>query len=93
MASRIGGVTHADVQATGMDHSSATRTLVVGLDGFVVLAATGYERELVLLVETVADRAFCRECGVRAGSKGRARTLVREVPMGDRPVVLVWPEI
>ncbi|MDP8929240.1 MAG: transposase family protein, partial [Actinomycetota bacterium] len=81
---------HTDPEATGMDEVTGTRTVLLGLDGFVLLAATEHEGELVLLVETVADRAFCRECGARAASKGRARTLVRDVPMGDRPVVLVW---
>ncbi len=73
-----------------MGDISATRTLLLGLDGFVLVAATEHGHELVLLVETTADRDFCRECGVQAGSKGRVRTLVRDVPMGERPVVLPW---
>ncbi len=73
-----------------MVHATDTATLVLGLDGFVVLAATEHEGELVLLVETTADRDWCRTCGVRAASKGRARVAVRDVPVGDRPVMLVW---
>lgn len=80
----------ADPEARGMDDGTDARTLLLGLDGFVLLAATEHDHELVLLVETTADRVFCRECGVQAAAKGRARTLVRDVPHGDRPVVLVW---
>ncbi len=73
-----------------MGDATKTRTLLLGIDGFRLLAATEHGHELVLGVETTAAREWCRTCGVRASSKGRARTLVRDVPMGDRPVVLVW---
>ncbi len=73
-----------------MKHGTETPTILLGLNGFVLLHAIADEHELVVLVETSADRAFCRDCGVQAVSKGRARTLVRDVPIGDRPVVLSW---
>jgi transposase len=73
-----------------VDHVTALPCLLLGLDGFRLLAATRHGHELVLLVEATTDRAFCRACGVRAGSKGRARTTVRDVPIGGRPTVLVW---
>jgi transposase len=73
-----------------VDHVTALPRLLLGLDGFRLLAATEHGHELVLLVETTTDRDFCRACGVRAGSKGRARTPVRDVPIAGRPTVLVW---
>ncbi len=73
-----------------MDHVTALPCLVLGLDGFRLLAATEHRHELMLLVETTTDRDFCRTRGVRAGSKGRARTIVRDVPIAGRPTVLVW---
>ncbi len=71
-----------------MDQGSDTRALFLGLDGS--LAATNDRHELLVLVQTTADRAFCRECGVRAVSKGRVPVVVRDVPIGDRPVKLRW---
>ncbi len=65
-------------------------SLFLGLADFVVLAADEDDGELFVLVESTADRAFCRACGVRAVSKGRARVQVRDVPAGGRPVRLVW---
>jgi hypothetical protein len=73
-----------------VDNVTALPCLLLGLDGFRLLAATEHGHELVLLVETTNDRDFCRTCGVRAGSKGRARTTVRDVPSGGRPTALVW---
>jgi transposase len=82
--------TPTNLEATGMVNATDTPTVLLGLDGFVLLAATDHDHELVLLVETIADRDWCRTCGTRAGSKGRARVTVRDVPVGDRPVMLVW---
>jgi hypothetical protein len=42
-------------------------------------------------VETLEDRAWCETCGVRATGHGRRRVVVRDLPLADRPVVLVWP--
>ena len=41
-------------------------------------------------METTEDRAWCPTCGVRAVGHGRRRVVVRDLPMADRPVVLVW---
>lgn len=73
-----------------MNEGSDTRVLFLGLDGFEVLAATNDGAELLVLIQTTADRAFCRTCGVQAAAKGRARVIVRDVPIGDRPVRLSW---
>jgi transposase len=70
------------------DGSSA----LLGLDGFVVRARlldkdTG---EWWLAVETTEIRAWCPSCGIRAVGHGRRQVKVRDLPLADRPVVLVW---
>jgi transposase len=41
-------------------------------------------------VETTAVVMGCEVCGTRAVGHGRRRVKVRDLPMADRPVVLVW---
>jgi transposase len=36
------------------------------------------------------DRGWCETCGVRATGHGRRPVVVRDLPMAERPVVLVW---
>ena len=75
-----------------MERDGSGVSALVGLDGFVVCAqllddASG---EWWLAVETTEDRAWCPACGVRAVGHGRRRVVVRDLPLADRPVVLVW---
>src|ERR687897_2405895 len=75
-----------------MERDGSGVSALVGLDGFVVCAqllddASG---EWWLAVETTEDRTWCGSCGVRAIGHGRRRVVVRDLPMADRPVVLVW---
>jgi hypothetical protein len=46
--------------------------------------------ELHQLVETESSVVGCHGCGIRALSKGRRRTTVRDLSCGGRPVVVVW---
>ena len=46
--------------------------------------------ELMLMVETTADLVGCDGCGTRAAGPGPASVQVRDLPIGDRRVVLVW---
>ena len=69
---------------------SALGVLVLGLDGFRLVAATDDDGELLMGVETDASWAACSTCGTRAKSKGRRKSMVRDLPVGGRPVVLVW---
>jgi transposase len=69
---------------------SDAATVLVGLPGFVLVAATVDEDELWLLVETVRSPVSCPGCGGRARAKDRRDTMVRDLPMVGRPVVLVW---
>jgi len=70
--------------------SSESAVAVLGLEGFVLLAAVEVDGELHQLVETDASIVGCSGCGGRALSKGRRRTKVRDLSCGGRPVVIVW---
>lgn len=61
-----------------------------GLDGFRLLAAADAGGELELMVETTDDLVGCPECGAVARAKDRRPTWLRDLPIGDRPVVLCW---
>jgi len=65
---------------------------LLGIDSFVVTVQLLDEAsgEWWLAVETLEDRAWCEACAVRAIGHGRRRVVVRDLPMADRPVVLVW---
>ncbi len=49
-----------------MDDGSGLAEALLGLDGFVVLAATESTDELVVTVETTAFIVDCTRCGTRA---------------------------
>jgi transposase len=65
-------------------------TVMLGLDGFVLLAVSAHDGEVEQAVETTAAEDFCRGCGVQARLHGRRPTWVRDLPAGGRPVTLVW---
>jgi transposase len=71
-------------------HRSASASRLLGLDGFEVLAAQVVGGEWQLEVQTTATMVGCRGCGVRAELHGRRRVRVRDLPIGGRPVVLLW---
>jgi hypothetical protein len=75
-----------------MERDGSGVSALVGLDGFVVNAQLldDDSGEWWLAVETLEDRAWCETCAVRAVGHGRRRVVVRDLPMADRPVVLVW---
>jgi transposase len=63
---------------------------MLGIAGMRVLKAGEVDGELEVLVETVDGDGWCRGCGVRARSKGRSETVVRDVAAFDRPARLRW---
>jgi transposase len=75
-----------------MERDGSGVSALLGLDGFVVRTQLLDEPsgEWWLAVETTEDRAWCLSCGVRAVGHGRRRVVVRDLPLADRPVVLVW---
>ncbi len=70
------------------DRPSATALL--GMDGFVLVAAGVIDGELHQVVETTASVVGCSACGTRATSRGRREVKVRDMASADRAVVVVW---
>ena len=70
-------------------HRSQGASALLGMDGFVVGAHLEDGDELLLMVETTADVVGCEGCGTRAVGHGRRQVKVRDMPIGDRRVVLV----
>jgi transposase len=64
--------------------------VLVGMAELTVKAVEEVDGELVVLVETPSRVVGCPSCGVRAESKGRRTTLVRDLEIAGRPTVLVW---
>ena len=62
--------------------------LLVGLPGMRVLSVVEGVDELVVRVETTAERAFCAECGTRAQAQDRTTRSVRDLSCFGRPVRL-----
>ncbi len=73
-----------------MVERSGGETALLGMDGFVVLTHTEVAGELFMLVETTDEVVGCRRCGVRAVGHGRSVVQVRDLPIGERAVRLVW---
>jgi transposase len=71
-------------------HSSASGSRLLGLDGFQVVSAELQGGEWQLAVQTTATVIGCAGCGVRATPHGRRTVRVRDLPIGGRPVVLAW---
>ena len=71
-------------------HSSASASRLLGLDGFAVLAAEVVAGEWQFVVQTTVTVVGCTSCGVRSALHGRRTVRVRDLPAGGRPVVPLW---
>jgi transposase len=71
-------------------HSSASASGLLGLDGFEVTAAEVTDEEWRLEVQTIAATVGCAACGTQARLHARRTVQVRDLPVGGRPVVLAW---
>ena len=69
-------------------HSSASATRLLGLDGLEVVSAELVGDEWQLAVQTTAAVVGCIGCGMQAELHGRRTVRVRDLPIGGRPVVL-----
>ena len=73
-----------------MSYDGSAATVMLGLDGFVLLAVSQENGELVQAIETTQVEGVCQRCGVPARLHDRRPAWVRDLPSGGRPVVLVW---
>ena len=64
--------------------------VLLGLPGFRVLGVVEDDVELVVTIESVAVRAHCRSCGVRAEPQDRMPVDVRDLACFGRPARLRW---
>jgi transposase len=71
-------------------HSSASVSGLLDLDGFQLVSAELVGGEWQLAAQTTATVIGCGGCGVRATPHGRRTVRVRDLPIGGRPVVLWW---
>jgi hypothetical protein len=65
-------------------HGNASGSILLGLDGFEVLAAQVVAGEWQLEIQTTATVVGCQGCGVRAELHGRRRVRVRDLPIVGR---------
>ena len=72
-----------------MERSEDAHALL-GMEVFVVLATSEEDGECFVLLEPRNSRTGCPSCGVIATGHGRSVVQVRDLPMGGRPVRLVW---
>jgi transposase len=73
-----------------MIDGSGLANALLGLDGFLVLAVTETELEVVIDVETDADWVGCHGCGRRAEAQDRMPVEIRDLACFGRAVRLVW---
>jgi transposase len=64
--------------------------VVLGLEGFRLVAVDEHDGELELAVETTNDMVGCPRCGAVAWAHGRRPVRVRDLPVGGRPTTLIW---
>jgi transposase len=64
--------------------------VVLGLEGFELVAVDEHDGELELAVQTTNDIVGCPGCGAVATAHGRRPVRVRDLPVGGRPTTLIW---
>lgn len=64
--------------------------VLLGLPGFDVLDVVEIDGELHVWIETEPGPVGCPGCGVVAVGHGRQQVRLRDLPLADRPTVLVW---
>ena len=79
-----------EVEDPCMSDGTGLADALLGLSGFRVLEVRENPDELVIEMETTADRAACVRCGTWAEPHERKPVEVRDLPFGGRPARLVW---
>lgn len=70
--------------------NGSAATVMLGLDGLVVLAVSERDGELEQAVQTPVSAVSCPSCGSAARVHARRPVWVRDLPSGGRPVTVVW---
>jgi transposase len=73
-----------------VDDGSGLAEALLGLSGFRVVTVSETPGELVVLIETNADRAACASCGTWAQAHERMEVSIRDLPCFGRAARLVW---
>ncbi len=73
-----------------MSDATGVAEAMLGLPGFRVLAVDETPAEIVIQIETSADRVGCPACGVVATAHDRMPVEYRDLAVFGRPAGLVW---
>ncbi len=73
-----------------MSDATGVAEAMLGLPGFRVLAVDETPLEVVIQIETSADRVGCPACGVVATAHDRMPVECRDLAAFGRPARLVW---
>jgi hypothetical protein len=79
-----------DVETPDMSNGIGVAEALLGLPGFRIVDLLETDDELVVTVESTADRVGCETCGVRAQAQDRTRVEIRDLSCFGRPARLVW---
>jgi len=71
-------------------NDGSAATVLLGLDGLVLLAVSERDGELEQVVASTASGVRYPGCGVSARAHARRPVWVRNLPTAGRPVTLVW---
>jgi len=82
--------TTKNIETPAVGDGTGLAEALLGLGGFRVLAVAETLVEVVIEIETTADRVGCAGCGVRAEAQDRMVVEVRDLPCFGRPARLVW---
>jgi transposase len=73
-----------------VNDGSGLAEALLGLSGFRVLRVNETSDELVIEIESTADRSACASCGTWAEPHERMPVAVRDLPCFGRPARLIW---
>jgi transposase len=82
--------TTKNIETPAVGDGTGLAEALLGLDGFRVLRVHEMPVEVVIEIETTADRVGCPGCGVRAEAQDRMVVEIRDLPAFGRPARLVW---
>jgi transposase len=73
-----------------VDDGTGWAEAMLGLEGVRVTGVLETASEVMIQVETISSRDWCRRCGVRAEAQDRMTVEIRDLECFGRPARLVW---